>query len=249
MCMHGAPGMKAVRILLTIAALRKHLAGVYDITAAFIHAAVEELIIVCPGAGSGLVPAGYGLLLLKALYGTRRASKSWQNFYTNVLCENGWTRSKVFAACFFRPQSKTDEGATLLVHGDDILLEGDQATHDETDELLKKNMNVKILHKLGPGKPGEGKFLKRTLSYDHELPGFTLEGDHRHVYEAAVAVGLMERGGFPSKGSETPGSKAVGAGPDSDEKLDEEQAASYRRAAGILMYIILDRPDAQYSGE
>ena len=57
----------------------------------------------------------------------------------------------------------------------------------------------------------------------------------------------MTPGGHAPKGSDSPGSKAVGAGMDSKQLLDEEGTSNFRCGAGIVMYIVLDRPDVQYT--
>ena len=88
--------------------------------------------------------------------------------------------------------------------------------------------------------------MKRTLTYDDKQAAFTLAGDHRHVHAAAIATGLMTPGGTAPKGQVTPGSKSVGAGPESEELLDQEAASSFK-TAGILMCIVPERPDVQYS--
>ena len=48
--------------------------GLFDITAAFVHSPIDELIVLISPAG--IVQPGQGLLLRRALYGRRKASNS-----------------------------------------------------------------------------------------------------------------------------------------------------------------------------
>ena len=61
----GTPGLKAARLILSLAAARGHKIAIYDIVAAFIHAPMDELVVVYPP--SGTLPAGKVFVLLKAL--------------------------------------------------------------------------------------------------------------------------------------------------------------------------------------
>ena len=48
----------------------------------------------------------------------------------------------------------------------------------------------------------------------------------------------------------TPGTKATGGGArDALEQLDASQTATFRLAVGLIVYIVLDRPDCQYAAK
>ena len=71
------PPLAVVRALLASAASRnqteaRHI-GLFDFTAAFVHSPIYELIVLILPVG--VVQPGQGLLLRRALYGTRKASK------------------------------------------------------------------------------------------------------------------------------------------------------------------------------
>ena len=74
----GTPALKVLRMIVSLAATRdgKHRPrsiAFYDIVAAFVHASIDEVVGVVPQ--DGLLEKGECFLLLKALYGTRMASK------------------------------------------------------------------------------------------------------------------------------------------------------------------------------
>ena len=70
-------------------------------------------------------------------------------------------------------------------------------------------------------------------------------GGTRHVTELAVLLGLADTRAVTK--TRTPGTKATGGGArDALEPMDTFQAATFRSAAGLIGYIVLDRPDCQY---
>ena len=71
----GTPGLKAVRLLISLAAARGWKISVFDVVAAFIHAPIDELVVLLPPRG--MLPEDSVFVLQEALYGTRRASRLW----------------------------------------------------------------------------------------------------------------------------------------------------------------------------
>ena len=66
-----------------------------DLVTAFVHAVIDELVILLLPGGLG---AGRTAVLHKALNGTRKASGLWQRFLRDVLAEAGWKASVIFAS-------------------------------------------------------------------------------------------------------------------------------------------------------
>ena len=89
----GTPALKALMMIVRLAATRdgRHRPRsivFYDIVAAFVHASIDEVGGVVPQ--HGLLEKGKCFLLLKALHGTRMASKRWQRHQNaRVQCEQG----------------------------------------------------------------------------------------------------------------------------------------------------------------
>ena len=62
--------------------------AIYDVSVAFFHASIDEGITVIPPPGTAR--AGYVWILLKAMYGTRRAAQLWQEHLATVLKTGNW---------------------------------------------------------------------------------------------------------------------------------------------------------------
>ena len=75
----------------------------------------EDLLFVHPKDRS-LVPEGCCWQLLKALYGTRKASQLWGKLVTEVLCKAGFVEVRVMPMVFVHVL----KDITVAVHGDDF---------------------------------------------------------------------------------------------------------------------------------
>ena len=243
----GTPALKALRMIVSLAATRdgKHRPRskvFYDITAASVHASIDEVVGVIPQ--DGLLEKGECFLLLKALYGTRMASKRWQRHYMRVLRTHGWTASKVMPGFFHH----RDPAGTCGCHGDDFMAEGSDALLDRLDRAMKDEFDAKMLGRVGRGQLTEVKFLKRTVRWHEQEMCFSWSGGTRYVTELAVLLGLTDTRAVTK--TRTPGTKATGGGArDALEPLDTFQAATFRSAVGLIGYIVLDRPDCQYAAK
>ena len=146
----GTPALKALRRIVSLAATRdgKHRPRsivFYDITAAFVHASMDEVVEVIPQ--DGLLEKGECFLLLKALCGTRMASKRWQRHYMKVLGTHGWIASKVMPG-FFHHRDLT---GTCVLHGYYFIGGGSDALLDQLDRVTKDEFGAKMLGRVGRG--------------------------------------------------------------------------------------------------
>ena len=251
----GTTGRKAVRLLLSLAASRGWKVSVFDVVAAFIHAPIDELVVLLPPRG--MLPEDSVFVLQKALYGTRRASRLWQRHYTQLLNDAGWKSSVIFPACFYKP-----DAGLLACHGGDVIaaagddeLDGLDRAQSRYRSLLASALDVKRLGRVGPGAPGRVDFLKRAVCWDERRGVFTWAGNSKHVHDAAETLGLLgevhnhpNKGARPCEGTATPGSQSDGSGiADAEQPLDAAERAKFMSAAGTLVYAALDRPDIQLS--
>ena len=99
----GTPALKALRMIVSLAAThdgrhRPRCTVFYDIVAALVHASIDEVVGVVPQ--EGMLERGECFMLLKALYGTRMASKQWQRHCMRVVRTNGWSANKVMLGFF-----------------------------------------------------------------------------------------------------------------------------------------------------
>ena len=96
-CFAGTPPLKALRLVVRLAASRGRRLAFFDVVAAFVHALIDELVIL-------LLPDGLGhgrtAVLHKAPYGTRKASRLWQRFLRDVLADADWKASVIFASMY-----------------------------------------------------------------------------------------------------------------------------------------------------
>ena len=105
------------------------------------------------------------------MYGTRRASRLFQEHMKGVLKEAGYAALKVCHQvyhCF-----ETDPMAAI---GDDIIAEGEPEKLDRLDEVLKQLVVVKVLDRVGPRAAEHGQYLKRQTHRAHQRSGIRVVG-------------------------------------------------------------------------
>ena len=78
------------------------------------------------------------------------------------------------------------EDDASVCHGDDFLAEGSERTLNELDRLLRQHFEVTAGNMIGPGRPGQARYLKRIIGYTEDLPeigdpGFFWTADPKHV--------------------------------------------------------------------
>jgi len=239
----GTPLLKVIRLVLSRAASRApsrmRQVGIWDITAAFIHAYLDSLISIRP-VGWFPIPSDHVLIAVKALYGLRKASQLWQRLYTSVLNTYHW-ESCITIPCVF---VKFDDDSMMATHGDDFIVEGEPKTLDDVDKIMDDNFTHKKLGRIGPDAPDTTvSFLKRSIRYDPAVPAFFWSPNPKYVFALAQIVDVQDTG----KVTSTPGTKATGAVPMALELLTKEQHSEYRKGMGLANYMSEDRPEMQFS--
>ena len=174
----GTRALKALRMVISLAVTRggrrcPRSPVFHDITAAFVHSSLDEVVEVLPQ--DGLLEEGECFLLLKALYGTRMASRRWQRHYMRVLRLNGWTASKMMLG-FFHHQ---EPAGTCGCHGEYFITEGSDALMDKLDRVKRDEFDAKMLARVGRGGLREVKFLKRTVRWHDQEMCFSWSGGTR----------------------------------------------------------------------
>ena len=126
--------------------------SVWDISVAFFHAVMNELVYVHPPCD--LVPPGWCWKLLKSTYGTRRASRLGADYVRRALEDDGSETIAVFSM-FFVNRSKRYIVATVA---------SEMLPH--LTELLERNFECKLIGNIGPGMPQNVvKLLNRQLAW------------------------------------------------------------------------------------
>ncbi len=92
---------------------------------------------------------------------------------------------------------------TAVIHGDDVLTEGEWESLDVLDQQLTGEMDIKSLGRDGPVGLEAIKYLKHTIKWTGK--GFSWTGDSKHIAKAVEALGLQD-----AKPADTPGTKATG---------------------------------------
>ena len=190
-CFADSPPLKAMRLVVSLAATRRRRLAFFDVVAAFVHAVIDVLVILLLPGGLG---AGCTAVLHKALCGTRKASRLWQRFLRDVLAEVGWKASVIFASMYTLGEQK----GTLGCWGDAV------------EVRLTKRLEVKVLTRIGGRQSGEVGFLKRALRYETATGSFTWCSGKRYVQDAASILQLTGRLS-ECKAATTPGTKGTGA--------------------------------------
>ena len=131
------------------AASRGRRLAFFEVVAAYVHALIDELVILLL---LGRLGQGRTAVLHEAPCDTRKASRSWQAFMRDVLADADWTASV------------GDRPGTLGSWGDDLLVEAGEANLLGALEVhLMKRLEVKVLARIGGKCAGEAGFLKRVL--------------------------------------------------------------------------------------
>ena len=242
----GTPPMRVRRAIISHAATAKpgekrsrKLVARYDVSVAFFHADNSEKIAVIPPASEGTPDIVWELN--KAMNGTREASRQWGVKIRKVKTADG------FEELLLCPNTYYKKAADLCLscHGDDFLASGEKEELDALDKLMAENYEVKILPRIGDPRHGgevtEGRHLGRVIRWTEE--GFTWEGDPKYSPQVIEELGLKG-----CKGVDTPASKSTGIGVRNAEcELDRERAEKFRRVAGTILYMSVDRPSLQYA--
>ena len=124
--------------------------------------------------------------LHKSLYGTRDAALNWAQAYSEVLEKMGFRKGQSSPCSFFHEEWQI----RTVVHGDDFLSEGPDASLRQMDAEMKKTFSLKT-EVLGgdPGDVQSVKVLNRQISWKDD--GIHWEADPRHVEILARHLGLV----------------------------------------------------------
>ena len=230
----GTPETSFMRYLVSNAAShrRSHAILIVDISVAFMHARMDEEVVVKPP--SDIKTSKYWKLRA-AVNGTRRASHLWQEFAVGELRGFGFRRNDV-NPCVVKHDNKDIQGE---MHGDDFLFEGPRKALLDLKTLMETKFKVKIAELISEHKDDkkEGFFLKRKISVDQN--GWHLELDARYANDFLRKMGLTE-----AKPVNTPGVKDTGK---EGELLSPQEHREYRGGAGLLQCMAEHRVDAAFA--
>ena len=101
---------------------------------------------------------------VRCVYGTRDAGKIWEDTYTAVLLNMGFSVG-ASNPCIFEHKVR---GITIVVHGDDFTALGVDSDLDWYESKLQEVFEIKIRGRLGEGCKGEQEII-RMNSLFHQL--------------------------------------------------------------------------------
>ena len=184
----GTPTIAIIRYVISEAASSGFDLMIHDVTCAFLHASMDgepPLALILPW---GMAPEGCLGVLDCALYGTRRASYLWGEKISTEFTKPGTlTRAKGCGQLYFNKEKQL----VTVVHGDDFITTGPDASLQWFDTLVRKAFKVKYGIRLGPRFQAEGCFLGRTIKFVNKV-GYEYCPARQHIDNAAAKVGLQE---------------------------------------------------------
>ena len=177
-------------------------------------------------------------LLMRHMYGTRRAADGWQEEYSTTLVGMGFAQGEAYPN-LFRHEAR---GVMCSVHGDDFTSTGPKDGLDWFEEEVQRHYEVTIQPRIGPGKADakEMRVLNRVIRWCEDRIEY--EADPRQTEKLILDCGLEG-----ANSAATPGVKASFEAMEKDEILAEHLHTPFRGAAARGNYLAADRLDCQFS--
>ena len=246
----GTPSLKVFRMLIAKAASHRHpehghrkIIAILDAAVAFFHAEMDETIYAHPPREAEADPTVVWLLL-KARYGTRKAARLWQEFLRNeVFLTANWECVAVEPNVYHKNgKDNDDDDASACVHGDDFTIEARYDVFQESFDMIKSKVDIKVISIIGPGQSTEAKIVKRVLNW---CPGgFSWKANPQHAIDLIKWAGLENS----AAAAPSPGTQATTKSMrDALDELPYERAGPASSAGGTATYLALDRSDISYS--
>ena len=170
----GTAPLKCIKVIISRAASIKNDRGphtrvlaLYDISDTFWHSQLPHDEPIAMYLPRGKEEAGYMWQMKRAMYGTTRAARLFQEHMKVVLGEAGYATLKVCHQVFYCIESDSMAAS----HGDDIIAEGEPEKLDRLDEVLRRLVVATVLDRIGPRAVEYGWYLKRHIVYS-EGQGF-----------------------------------------------------------------------------
>ena len=177
--------------------------------------------------------------LLYWLYGCRPAGQAWEDHYSRVLVDAGFTRGVSSPVIFFHLSREL----WCVVHGDDFMFTGFEEDLDYALGVMEKEYEIKNRGTLGPDNSDvqEIDILGRILGY-HSW-GISWKADPRHKKMILEHFGFNDN----TKSLRKNGYKdEIQEEPDKDVKLQREEESGFRAIAARSNYMAVDVPNVQY---
>ena len=182
-------------------------------------------------------------LLLKHMYGTRKAADGWHCEYAGRLTQEMGFEAGDASACVFLHRARN---LRCSVHGDDLTTMGCKEDLDWFVAELKKKYELKEKYRIGPAPTDhkEAVILNRIVRWTDK--GLEYEADPR---QAEKLLRNLKIDGEGVNAAATPGVKAVKEQLDKDTALERSKTTPYRAVAAGANYLAADRPELQFAAK
>ncbi|XP_065846872.1 uncharacterized protein [Euphorbia lathyris] len=219
-----------IRLLLSIAVSNYWFITQLDVSNAFLHGTIDEIIHMeqPPGFVDPQFP-NHVCRLRKSLYGLKQAPRMWHKCLTSALVQLGFVCSKADSSlyCFTGGQSRI----FCLIYVDDILVTGNDT-----------NAIAKLIEKL------QGKFAIKNLgrlSYFLGLEAHWSENvltlnQHKYIHDLLLKSAMSD-----SKAISTPACSSTKLSLSVGEPFNDP--GLYRSMVGGLQYVAITRPDVSFA--
>ena len=178
-------------------------------------------------------------LLIRHMYGTRRAADGWQEEYSSTMVRDLGFVQGTASPNLFRHKGK---GIVCSVHGDDFTSSGPKDALDWFEAELQNHYEVTIQPRLGPG-PDDAKEVRVLNRIIRWCEGhLEYEADPRQAEKLVLECGLEG-----CKSTATPGVRASFEEVEKDVELPKDQHSAFRGAAARGNYLAADRLDCQFA--
>ena len=234
----------AVRVLFVLSMLFDLSVTAMDVKDAFLLVdQKEEMYVLIPAWIREIAQDGAThWLLKKCLPGQRNAALRWYEHFSN-LCIDAGMEPYLGCPTIMKPSNQVRK-VFLSVHVDDILFIGKPEDVTWFANTAGSSLTMKVD---GPHEQGSGKmlhYLKKKITLFPE--GVLIQPNNTYIPKL---ISLLKISGRRGRGLPYHSTlEAYNAELENEnERLEGEQAATFRSALGLILYISQDRPDIQFS--
>ena len=122
------------------------------------------------------------------------ASQMWGETVRAVMDSRGWHCLQSVPNAYYLPaDGHREDNSSSVCHGDDFLAEGSERTLSELDRLLNEHFEVTAGNMIGPGRPGQTRYLKRIIGYTEDLPEHGGPGSSGRQTQACRLLGAVDK--------------------------------------------------------
>lgn len=235
-----APTMqiKTLRLLLALASAYDMSINQYDVSNAFLHASLDEVVYVAQPEGYEVKgKEGWVYRLKKAMYGLKNAPKAYSDYFMKTLTKLGFEQSKKDECLWTLRKGKSV--LRYLFHVDDIVVVSN-------DDIMKEAVLATLRDKMEMRDEGEPSlFLGVAIEKDGN-GGYKLS-QRKYIEKMAKRFNIDEN----ARQVTTPSEYGQRLGPEHLPKTEAEemeaQTLPYQALVGSLIYVSKSRPDVAYA--